>query len=47
MKRCAWCYQADVPNNVHDDNEVGAIDTEGDWICDDCKNDAIEEGKHT
>lgn len=44
MKRCSWCNEAGLTKkeNSHNNNEVGAIDTEGDWICDDCKEGAEE-----
>ena len=39
MKQCKWCEHADIPNNEnqHVDDETGAIDVNGDWICDDCR----------
>lgn len=43
MKMCAWCYEEGViEKNQHSDDEKGAIDNEGNWICDDCR-DAAEE----
>lgn len=44
MKRCTWCGYAGIPKkeNSHDESEVGAIDSEGDWICDDCFKCAVE-----
>lgn len=47
MKKCAWCEYADVSKekNVHDDDEVGAVDSEGDWICDECNGEAKAEAR--
>lgn len=45
MSKCAWCEYAEVPKeeNVHDDDEIGSVDSEGDWICDECRDEAIFE----
>lgn len=39
MKICAWCKNEGLTKEEysHPDDEIGGIDSNGNWFCDDCR----------